>query len=83
MNFLFKKRVILIIILYIDFKKKKKRRWRISSSYGLVVWIAVSGYFVDGGGYSLYGIVDLQYFLDKDIVLVTMNYRLEHSRYII
>jgi len=38
-----------------------------------MVWIAVGGYFADGGGISLYG---PQYFLDKDIVLVTMNYRL-------
>jgi len=38
-----------------------------------MVWIAVGGYFVDGGGLSLYG---PQYFLDNDLVLVTMNYRL-------
>jgi len=36
-------------------------------------WIAVGGYFADGGGLSLYG---PQYLLDKDIVLVTVNYRL-------
>jgi len=38
-----------------------------------MVWIAGGGYFAGSGGLSLYG---PQYLLDKDIVLVTMNYRL-------
>jgi len=36
-------------------------------------WIAGGGYFAGTGGISLYG---PQYLLDKDIVLVTLNYRL-------
>jgi len=36
-------------------------------------WIAGGGYFAGSGGLSLYG---PQYLLDKDIVLVTFNYRL-------
>lgn len=39
----------------------------------VMVWIAGGGYFSGSGGLSLYG---PQYLLDKDIVLVTMNYRL-------
>lgn len=38
-----------------------------------MVWIAGGGYFSGSGGQSLYG---PQYLLDKDIVLVTMNYRI-------
>ncbi|CAI6344926.1 unnamed protein product [Macrosiphum euphorbiae] len=39
----------------------------------VMFWIAGGGYFSGSGGLSLYG---PQYLLDKDIVLVTMNYRL-------
>ncbi|XP_008180697.1 esterase FE4 [Acyrthosiphon pisum] len=39
----------------------------------VMFWIAGGGYFSGSGGLSLYG---PQYLLDKDIVLVTLNYRL-------
>jgi len=39
----------------------------------VMFWIAGGGYFAGTGGISLYG---PQYLLDKDIVLVTLNYRL-------
>ncbi|XP_022165688.1 esterase FE4-like [Myzus persicae] len=39
----------------------------------VMFWIAGGGYFAGSGGLSLYG---PQYLLDKDIVLVTINYRL-------
>jgi len=39
----------------------------------VMVWIAGGGFLAGSGGLSLYG---PQYLLDKDIVLVTMNYRL-------
>ncbi|KAL5242170.1 hypothetical protein ACI65C_009580 [Semiaphis heraclei] len=39
----------------------------------VMFWIAGGGYFSGSGGLSLYG---PQYLLDKDIVLVTFNYRI-------
>ena len=39
----------------------------------VMVWIHGGGWFTGSGGTQMYG---LQYLLDKDIILVTINYRL-------
>jgi len=39
----------------------------------VMVWIHGGGWFTGSGGMQLYG---PQYLLDKDIILVTINYRL-------
>jgi carboxylesterase type B len=39
----------------------------------VMVWIHGGGFFNGSGGTHMYG---PQYLLDKDIILVTMNYRL-------
>jgi carboxylesterase type B len=41
--------------------------------FDVMVWIHCGGFFNGSGGTQMYG---PQYLLDKDIVLVTINYRL-------